>query len=422
MTDATTQPEAELVGERLDEIARRQAEVVQNGGLERQAAEEDSASVVEPVGPFRIYLGVAAGVGKTYAMIDEGRRRHERGTDLVVGFCECHGRHLTEERMAGLEVVPRKVIEYRGARFEEMDLDAVLARRPKVALVDELAHTNVPGSGRHEKRWQDVLELLDAGIEVITTVNIQHLESLADAVEQMTETRVRERVPDWVVRKANQIEFVDSSPEQLRRRMLHGHIYPPDKVPQALTHFFRTDNLIALRELALRFLADETEEELLEHLRRHEAQVLWETCERIMVGVTAAPGTDTLLRRAARIAARARGELDVVYVAGGDVSTGGSQKGIDSLRELTAALGARWHEIQASDPAEALIAFAREHQTTQIVIGASRRSRWQKLLGPGSNVRRIIREAGEVGIDVHVIARGELPRADLLETPIAADG
>lgn len=409
------------MGERRDETARRKEAALRNEGLDRQTAEAESASVVEPVGPFRIYLGVAAGVGKTYAMIDEGRRRHDRGTDVVVGFCECHGRRLTEERLAGLEVVSRKVVDYRGSTFEEMDLDAVLARRPKVVLVDELAHTNVPGSGRHEKRWQDVLEILDAEIEVITTVNIQHLESLADAVEQMTGTRVRERVPDWVVRKANQIEFIDSSPEQLRRRMLHGHIYPPEKVPQALTHFFQTDNLIALRELALRFLADETEEELLDHLQRHQAQIVWETTERIMVGVTAAPGTDTLLRRAARIASRARGELDVVHVVSGDVETTGKQKGLDSLHELTAALGARWHEVQGGDPAKALIEFASQHQTTQIVIGSSRRSRWQKLLGPGSNVRRIIREAGAVGIDVHVIARGELPAADLA-MPVGADG
>src|ERR1039457_188187 len=171
----------------------------------------------------------------------------------------------------GLEVIPRASIEYRDTRFEEMDLPAVLERHPKVALIDELAHTNVPGAGRHEKRWQDVLEILDAGIDVITTVNIQHLESIADAVERMTKVQVRERVPDWVVRKADQIELVDSSPEQLRRRMLHGNIYAPDKVAQSLNNFFRIDNLIALRELALRFLADETEEELLEHLQRHQS-------------------------------------------------------------------------------------------------------------------------------------------------------
>ena len=198
-----------------------------------------------------------------------------------------------------------------------MDLDAVLARRPKVALVDELAHTNVPGS-RHTKRWEDVIEILNAGIDVITTVNIQHLESIADAVEQMTGAQVQERVPDWVVRKADQIELVDSSPEQLRRRMLHGNIYPKAKVPQALTHFFRTDNLIALRELALRFLADETEEELLEHLERHQTGNVWETTERILVAVTAAPGTDAIVRRAARMAARIKADLHVVHVVAGD--------------------------------------------------------------------------------------------------------
>ena len=221
-----------------------------DGGLTGAAASDDDATdVVEAAGHFRIYLGAAAGVGKTYAMLNEGHRRKQRGTDVVIGFVESHGRPLTEELCHDLEIVPRRVIDYRGTRFEEMDLDAALARRPKVALIDELAHTNVPGS-RHTKRWEDVLEILDAGIDVITTVNIQHLESVADAVEQMTGAQVRERVPDWVVRKADQIELVDSSPEALRRRMLHGNIYPQAKVPQALTHFFRTDNLIALRELA----------------------------------------------------------------------------------------------------------------------------------------------------------------------------
>jgi two-component system sensor histidine kinase KdpD len=376
------------------------------------AADTDTEGVVEAAGHFRIYLGAAAGVGKTFAMLGEGHRRFDRGTDVVVGFVESHGRKLTKEAIGDLEVVPRKVIEYRGTRFEEMDVDAVLARRPKVALIDELAHTNVPGSGRHEKRWEDVLEILGSGIDVITTVNIQHLESIADAVEQMTGTPVRERVPDWVVHKADQIELVDSSPEALRRRMLHGNIYPPEKVPQALTHFFRTDNLIALRELALRFLADETEEELLEHLQRHHAKVVWETTERILVAVTAAPGTDMLLRRAARIAARVKGELSVIHIISGD-SAGPSQGGkIDALRTLTADLGARWHEIHADNPARTIIDFAQQHQITQIVIGSSKRSRWQEITGGGSIVRRVLREAGAVGIDVHVIARRELPTAE----------
>ena len=185
-------------------------------------------------------------------MLSEGQRRRSRGANVVAGFVETYGRPLTEALLNGYEIIPRKAVDYRGTRLEEMDLDAVLRRRPEVALVDELAHTNVPGSGWHDKRWQDVLDILGAGINVITTVNIQHLESLADEVEQMTGTPVRERVPDWVVRKANQIELIDSSPQQLRRRMLHGNIYPKNKVPQALTHFFRTGNLIALRELALR--------------------------------------------------------------------------------------------------------------------------------------------------------------------------
>ena len=267
----------------------------------------DTAGEVEAAGHFRIYLGAAPGVGKTYAMLSEGHRRQGRGANVVAGFVESYGRPVTEALVNGLEVIPRKVVDYRGTRLEEMDLDAVLRRRPGVALIDELAHTNVPGSGRNGKRWQDIRDILSAGIDVITTVNIQHLESIADEVEQMTGTRVRERVPDWFVREASQIELIDSSPEQLRRRMLHGNIYPQEKVRQALTHFFRTDNLIALRELALRFVADESDEELLEHLRRLRSQVLWETTERIMVAVTAAPGTDMLLRRAARIAVQGQG-------------------------------------------------------------------------------------------------------------------
>jgi two-component system sensor histidine kinase KdpD len=368
---------------------------------------DDTGDVVEAAGHFRVYLGAAAGVGKTYAMLSEGRRRHARGTDVVIGFVESHGRALTEDMSVGLETVSRLKVEYRGTVFEEMDLDAVLARNPKVALIDELAHTNVPGSGRHEKRWEDVLEVLGAGIDVITTVNIQHLESIADAVEQMTGTAVRERVPDWVVRRADQIELVDSSPEQLRRRMLHGNIYPKDKVPQALTHFFRQDNLIALRELALRFLADETEEELLEHLRRRQGSGVWETTERIMVAVTAAPGTDVLLRRAARMASRVKGDLTVVHVVTGDAVAPGPR--IAALRTLASDVGALWHEVHDSDPARALISFAKEHQMTQIVIGSSGRSRWQELAGGGSIVRRIIRDAGAEGIDVHVIARRVLP-------------
>ena len=380
-------------------------------GADAGPAGGDTADAVEEAGRFRIYLGAAAGVGKTYAMLNEGRRRKQRGTDVVIGFVECHGRKLTEQMIDDLEVVPRTVVDYRGSRLEEMDLAAVLRRRPTVALIDELAHTNVPGSGRNDKRWQDVMEIIAAGIDVITTVNIQHLESIADEVEHMTGARVRERVPDWVVRKADQIELVDSSPEQLRRRMLHGNIYPKGKVSQALTNFFRTDNLTALRELALRFLADETDEDLLEHLRGHESRAVWETCERIMVAVTPAPGTDALIRRAARMASRLKADLDVVHVAASDATQSRDRPAIEKLWELATDVGARWEEIRDDDAARAIARFAQEHQITQIVIGSSQRSRWQQLTGGGSNVTRVIKEADPLGIDVHVIAlRNAAPR------------
>ena len=373
-------------------------------------ADTDAAREVELAGHFRIYLGAAPGVGKTYAMLSEGQRRRSRGADVVVGFVETYGRPLTGALLSGLEIIPRKVVDYRGTRLEEMDLDAVLRRRPEVALVDELAHTNVPGSGRHGKRWQDVLDILGAGINVITTVNIQHLESLADEVEQMTGTPVRERVPDWVVRKADQIELIDSSPQQLRRRMLHGNIYPKDKVPKALTHFFRTDNLIALRELALRFVADESDEQLLGYLGQ-QPQVLWETTERIMAAITTAPGTDELLRRAARIALRYKAELEVVHVIVDDTGLSGDRQPTDELRALAADLGACWHEIQQDDPAQAIVGFARQREITQILIGPIHRS-WPHIAVGGRIVRRVFEEAGASGIDVLIIARRELPPAE----------
>jgi two-component system, OmpR family, sensor histidine kinase KdpD len=380
----------------------------------------DTAAEVEPAGHFRVYLGPAPGVGKTYAMLSEGQRRLRRGTDVVVGFVETYGRPRTEDLLGGFEIIPRREVDYRGSRLEEMDLDAVLRRRPEVALVDELAHTNVPGSGRHDKRWQDIVEILGAGIHVITTVNIQHLESLADEVEQMTGAPVHERVPDWVVRKANQIELIDSSPEQLRRRMLHGNVYPKDKVPRALSHFFRTDNLIALRELALRFVADESDEELLSHLRRHKPQARWETTERIMLAVSPAPGTDAQLRRAARIAFRYKAELDVVHVIVDDTGLSGGRPSIEGLRELAADLGARWHEIQQEDPARAIVGFARQHEITQIVIGPAHRN-WWHIGAAGPIVRRVIEEAGASGIDVLMMGRHDPASAEAQDPSAASD-
>ncbi len=383
-------------------------------------ADTDLAREVEPAGHFRIYLGPAPGVGKTYAMLSEGQRRRGRGADVVAGFVETYGRPLTEALLSGFEIIPRKTVEYRGSRLEEMDLDAVLRRGPEVALVDELAHTNVPGSGRHGKRWQDVLDILSAGINVITTVNIQHLESLADDVERITGTPVRERVPDWVVRKANQIELIDSSPEQLRRRMLHGNIYPEGKVPQALTHFFRTDHLIALRELALRFVADESDEELLGYLRQHQPQVPWETTERIMAIVTAAPGADALLRRAARIALRYQAELDVVHVTLDDTGLARDRQPVDGLQDLAGSLGARWHDIPAGDPARAILDFAQQHEITQIVTGSIHRS-WWHTAASGPIARRVIEEASASGIDVLIVARREPPPAETLDPGPASE-
>lgn len=355
-------------------------------------------------GRFRVYLGAAPGVGKTYAMLDEGWRRTQRGTDVVVGYVETYGRRATAEQIRSLEVLPRKTVVYQGRSFEEMDLDAVLRRHPDVALVDELAHTNIPGSGRHEKRWQDVLELIEAGIAVITTVNIQHIESLADAVERITEVRIRERVPDWVVRKADQIELIDSSPEQLQRRMLHGNIYPQERVPAALSNYFRRENLSALRELALRFVADETEEEMLAYLRERGLAEPWETTERILVAVAPATGMDHVIRRAARLAARVKGDLFALYVTAAEGLRSSDRRDVEELRQLVQDVGGDWHELNHTDVASALIRFAEDHQVTQIVLGSSRRSRWQTLTR-GSVIHKVLRAADSSEVDVHVIAR-----------------
>jgi two-component system sensor histidine kinase KdpD len=362
---------------------------------------------VKPTGRFRVYLGAAAGVGKTCAMLDEGWRRFQRGADVVVGFVETHKRPYTVQQLRDLPVVARKQVDYRGSVWEEMDLDGVLARRPELVLIDELAHTNVPGSGRHKKRWEDVLEILEAGIAVVTTVNIQHIESLADAVERITGVSVRERVPDWMVRKANQIELIDSSADQLRRRMLHGNIYPAEKVQSALNGFFRGENLAALRELSLRFVADETEEELLEYLRsRGSAGELWETTERIMVAVTGAPGNASVIRRAARIAARVKAPLVAVHVVGGDADA--RQASTAELEELVRAVGGTWQTLEGDDVAKTIFAAAVDQQITQIVLGTSRLTRWQSMTR-GSVIQQILRMASENDIDLHVIARRDEP-------------
>ncbi len=350
-------------------------------------------------GSLRIYLGAAPGVGKTFAMLSEGRRRRERGTDVVIGFIEAHGRAPTAEQSAGLPVVPRRMVEHRGARLPEMDLDAVLARRPEVALVDELAHTNAPGS-RHDKRWQDVRALLDAGIDVVTTLNVQHLESLTDVVERITGVRPTETVPDEVVRAADQIELVDMTPEALRRRLAHGNIYPAESIDAALANYFRLGNLAALRELALLWVADRVDDELEGYRARHHITEPWETRERVVVAVTGAPSAAQLIRRAARIAQRTRSELVGVHVRTDDGLAGGGD-GVEEQRRLVEEVGGTYHETAGNDVAAALVDFARAENATQIVLGASHRSRLAEL-ARGSVINRVVRLSGP--IDVLVIS------------------
>ncbi|BAU86608.1 turgor pressure sensor [Streptomyces laurentii] len=356
-------------------------------------------------GKLRIYLGAAPGVGKTYAMLSEGHRRVERGTDCVVAFVEHHDRPRTEVMLHGLETVPRREIAYRGTSFPEMDIDAVLARHPAVALVDELAHTNVPGS-RNPKRWQDVEELLAAGIDVIATVNIQHLESLGDVVESITGVRQQETVPDEIVRRADQIELVDMSPQALRRRMAHGNIYKPDKVDAALSNYFRPGNLTALRELALLWTADRVDEYLRQYRGEHNIRSTWQARERIVVGLTGGPEGRTLIRRATRLAEKgAGGEVLAVYISRSDGLTSASPKELADQRTLVEDLGGTFHHVIGDDVPSALLEFARGVNATQIVLGSSRRRSWQYIFGPGVG-QTVARDSGP-DLDVHIVTHEE---------------
>ncbi len=359
-------------------------------------------------GQLRIYLGAAAGVGKSFAMLGEGHRRLSRGADVVVAFVETHGRRRTGEQLVGLEVMPRAKIAYRSSVFEEMDIDAVLARHPQIALVDELAHTNVPGS-RNAKRWQDIEEMLSAGIDVITNVNIQHLESLNDVVMKITGVPQRETVPDAIVRAADQVELIDMTPEALRRRMAHGNIYPAEKIDAALSHYFRVGNLTALRELALLWLADRVDEGLQQYREAHDIRDTWEARERVVVALTGGPEGETLIRRAARIAARSSGgDLLAVYITRSDGLTGADPAALATQRHLTESLGGSYHQVVGDDVPDALLTFARAENATQLVLGASRRSWLASLLtGPGVSLRTI-RDSGD--IDVHIVTHSQMGR------------
>jgi two-component system sensor histidine kinase KdpD len=357
-------------------------------------------------GELRIYLGAAPGVGKTYSMLGEAHRRLERGTDLVAAVVETHGRKKTADLLDGIEIVPPRYIEYRGKRFGELDVEAVLRRQPLVVLVDELAHTNTPGS-KNLKRWQDVEELRDAGITVISTVNVQHLESLNDVVTQITGIEQQEKVPDEIVRAADQIELVDITPEALRRRLAHGNVYASDRVDAALSNYFRRGNLTALRELALLWLADQVDAALEKYREENKITDTWEARERVVVAVTGGTESETLVRRASRIASKSSAELMVVHVVRGDGLAGVSAPKMGKVRELAISLGATLHTVVGDDVPTALLDFARDENATQLVLGTSRRSRWARIFDEGIGAA-VVQQSGK--IDVHMVTHGQTRR------------
>jgi two-component system sensor histidine kinase KdpD len=350
-------------------------------------------------GRLKVFLGAAAGVGKSYAMLGEARDLKAAGVDVVIGYLEPHGRRATEDRAAGLEVAPRRIARVQGRPFAEMDTEWLLQRSPQLCLVDELAHTNHPG-GRHEKRWQDVEELLDAGIDVFTTVNIQHLESLNDKIHEITGVRVRETFPDRLLHEADEVVLVDLPPDALRERIAQGRVYAPEKIRAALTNFFRIDNLIALRSLALREVAEQEERHLLgpELAAKKPAPALG---ERVMVCIDGRPNSSELVRRAARMARRATGRLYVLHVEPDDEpEPAGVHEVVDAAERLGLQLGATVLR-RAGDVAETVVKAAGELGITQIVLGESHRPRWKELVGQ-SIIARILRETD--GVDVHIIA------------------
>jgi two-component system sensor histidine kinase KdpD len=348
-------------------------------------------------------------VGKTYAMLNEGRRRKGRGTDVVISYVETHGRATTAQQIGNLEIVPRKKVAYRGITLEEMDTEAVLARHPQVALVDELAHTNVPGS-KNAKRYQDVEELLAAGITVISTLNIQHLEGLNDIIEAITGVRQRETLPDRILDEADEVELVDISPDALRARLRHGNVYPPERARQALENYFSRSNLTALRDLALRRTAEKTEIQLeaLMQGREETGELAWATTatERVMVAFDGRPHSQQLLRDGWRLARGLKASLLAVTVVTPRRLFSAPPPSKEALSEqirLAEDLGAEVIQMEGHNIAAALAQVAREQHVTQIVIGQPTRSRWHYLLY-GSVVNRLLREP--IGADIHVVPGG----------------
>lgn len=343
-------------------------------------------------GRLRIYLGAAPGVGKTYAMLQEGRRRKARGTDVVIGFVETHNRPLTMEAAEGLEMLPRRKVDYQGVVIEEMDADAIIKRHPQVALIDELAHTNAPGS-RHEKRWQDVQDVLDAGITVITTVNIQHLESLNDVVAGITGVKVRETVPDAVIDEADEVEIVDISPEALRSRMRHGNIYPPEQAARALDSFFQPGNLSALRDLALRRVTSEVEDQLTDYMHEHGLRG-WETAERVLVLLDNTEAAERAVRRAWRLAHSFDGELFAVFPAH-------LQKEAGMIHILTVAqdLNATLKEIPGTDVAAEIARLVHDNNIVHVTLIQRARGRFTFGLTVGEKLLK-----AHPHLDIHLVS------------------
>ena len=366
--------------------------------LERVTAEAER----ERRAKLRIFFGFAPGVGKTYRMLQVARDLVRQHVDVVVGAVETHGRYDTGGLLLGLEILPRRKLDYRGKAMEEFDLDAALARKPAVLILDELAHTNVPGM-RHTKRWQDALELLHAGIDVYTTLNVQHVESLNDVVAQITRVQVRETVPDSVLERADTVELVDISPEELLARMREGKVYLPDQAQRAASHFFQRGNLLALRELALRRTAERVEADVLEYREQEGVRETWLTSERILVCISPSPRSDRLLRAARRMAAGLRAPWVAAYVEPPNIAPPGDadQKRLEQYTRLAESLGASVVRLTGATVSGAILDYARKHNVTRLIVGKARPARFRTGLGR-SLLDQIV--AGSGDIDVHVIS------------------
>ena len=371
--------------------------------LSQKTPEEwlEKAAEEKTVGIFKIFLGYAPGVGKTYSMLSEAQRRSSRGEDIVAGIIETHGRKGVVELAGQIECIPRRQLEYKGAIFEEMDVDAILARKPAVVLVDELAHTNVIGS-RNRKRYEDVLELLAAGIDVLTTVNIQHVESLGPTIQGITGIAVRETVPDWVFERADQVVMADLTPEALQTRMQRGDIYPQDRADRALGNFFRRGNLMALRELALRQVARTVDRSLDAYLRRKRFGDHWQVQERVAVCMSASPSAQQLIARGARIAEGIDAELFVLHVSDSEELDPEQRRSLQANIRFAENLSAQVVFLKGKSVASSVAAFAREKRITQIIVGRKSVHGFRKYLYY-SAIQRLLKGAPQV--DVHIVTQ-----------------